>query len=46
LGENAQAVVFDENCEKCAKGEDCVCITKISPQKIMDLLLKMNPKNK
>jgi ADP-heptose:LPS heptosyltransferase len=46
LGEKAQAVVFDENCEKCAKGEDCVCITKISPQKIMDLLLKMNPKNK
>lgn len=46
LGENAQAVVFDENCEQCVKGESCDCITKISPQKIMDLLLKMNPKNK
>jgi len=38
IGEKAGAVVFDPNCEKCNKGMDCDCISKISPQTIMDLL--------
>lgn len=46
LGLKAQAIVYNPKCEQCAKGEDCDCITKISPQIIMDLLLKLNPKNK
>jgi ADP-heptose:LPS heptosyltransferase len=46
IGKNAQAVVFDPNCEKCARGENCECITKIFPKTIMELLEKLNPKNK
>ena len=46
IGEKAQAVVFDPNCAKCAKGENCDCITKISPKTIMELLVKLNQKNK
>lgn len=40
LGDHAQALVYDKGCEKCDKGEDCDCITKISPQQIVDLLRK------
>jgi len=42
VGKKAQAVVFDTNCIKCNKGEDCDCITKISSKKIVDLLQKSN----
>jgi ADP-heptose:LPS heptosyltransferase len=38
LGEKAESVVFDDNCKKCYKGEECSCITKISPDKILNLL--------
>jgi len=38
LGKDAHVLVFDENCEKCAKKLDCDCITKIKPQQIVDLL--------
>ena len=40
LGKHAQALVFDQNCEQCAKGLDCDCISKIEPQAVVDLLLK------
>lgn len=40
VGQHAQAVVFDTNCEKCSKGLDCDCISKITPQTIVNLLLK------
>jgi len=40
VGQHAQAVVFDTNCEKCSKGLDCDCISKIEPQTIVDILLK------
>jgi ADP-heptose:LPS heptosyltransferase len=40
VGQHAQAVVFDTNCEKCSKGLDCDCISKIEPQTIVNLLLK------
>lgn len=40
VGKHAQAVVFDQNCEQCAKGVDCDCISKIEPQTVVDLLLK------
>lgn len=38
IGKNATYVVFDPNCQKCSAGEDCDCITKISPKQIIDLL--------
>jgi heptosyltransferase-3 len=38
VGEDAYALVFDANCEKCREGKECNCITKISPQQIVDLL--------
>ncbi len=40
VGKYAQALVFDQNCEQCAKGLDCDCISKIEPQTVEDLLLK------
>lgn len=40
VGKKAHALVFDEHCDKCATGKDCNCITKISPQQVLDLLLK------
>jgi len=40
VGQFAQAIVFDANCEKCSKGLDCDCISKIEPQTVVDLLLK------
>jgi heptosyltransferase-3 len=40
VGKYAQALVFDENCEKCSKGLACDCISKIEPKTIVHLLLK------
>ncbi|MBI2279758.1 MAG: glycosyltransferase family 9 protein [Bacteroidetes bacterium] len=42
VGQHAQAVVFDDNCEQCAKGFDCGCISKIEPQTIVNLLLNQD----
>jgi heptosyltransferase-3 len=42
VGKYAQALVFDENCEKCSKGLDCDCISKIEPITVVELLLKPN----
>ena len=38
LGLDAHVIVFDENCERCKNGKDCNCITKISPEQVLDLL--------
>ncbi|MDG1136196.1 MAG: glycosyltransferase family 9 protein [Bacteroidales bacterium] len=40
IGLNAVSTVFNEDCEKCKKGADCNCISKISPKKIADLLVR------
>ena len=38
LGTNAEALVFDEHCLRCANGQDCDCIERIEPKRIVDLL--------
>jgi ADP-heptose:LPS heptosyltransferase len=38
IGSKAIAVVNDENCEKCGRGESCDCMLKIEPQRIVDLI--------
>lgn len=38
IGKHAQALVFDQNCEQCAKGLDCDCIGKIEPKTVLELL--------
>jgi heptosyltransferase-3 len=38
IGSKAVAVVNDENCEKCGRGDYCDCMLKIEPQRIADLL--------
>lgn len=38
LGKNTHVLVFDEKCERCAKKQDCDCISKIKPEKVMQLL--------
>lgn len=40
LGKQAQVLVFNEDCPRCARKEDCDCITSISPKQIIDLLEK------
>ncbi|MCE3229184.1 MAG: glycosyltransferase family 9 protein [Bacteroidetes bacterium] len=40
VGKDAHYIVFDSNCEKCARKRDCDCITKITAQQIVDLLNK------
>lgn len=40
LGLYAQAVVYNTICEKCLKGLECDCISKIEPQTILELLTK------
>jgi len=38
MGTQAIALVHDQNCSLCAEGKDCDCITKITPQRVADLL--------
>ncbi|SFT86322.1 ADP-heptose:LPS heptosyltransferase [Lishizhenia tianjinensis] len=38
LGEATKVIVHDEDCELCAKGEDCDCITKITAEKVYDTI--------
>lgn len=38
LGTKAQVLVSDENCERCAKKQECNCITNISPAAVAQLL--------
>ncbi len=42
IGRNAHSLVYDKDCENCSKGKDCNCITKISPEQILNLLGKSN----
>lgn len=39
IGKNASALVNDENCVKCTKKEECDCIEKIEPERILKLLM-------
>lgn len=38
LGENAKALVFDENCPKCKKGKSCNCIEQIQVDRVLSAL--------
>jgi len=38
IGRDAHALVHDPACPHCARGEDCDCITRIAPQRVLDLL--------
>lgn len=40
IGINASYLVFDANCEKCRKGENCDCISRIDPKQVLALLEK------
>ncbi|MGE0560404.1 MAG: glycosyltransferase family 9 protein [Flavobacteriales bacterium] len=40
VGQQAQAVVYNPNCDQCLKGLECDCISKIDPQTILELLFK------
>jgi ADP-heptose:LPS heptosyltransferase len=39
LGTDAHALVFDQACQKCFKGEECNCIQKISTAEIVQVVL-------
>lgn len=38
IGPKALALVNDENCPKCARGENCHCIQLISPERVLEAL--------
>jgi len=38
IGKNAHYIVYDEQCERCHKKEDCNCISQINPSQIIALL--------
>ncbi len=38
LGADAHVLVQDTGCPRCAKGEECDCITRIPPGRVLDLL--------
>ncbi len=38
LGKNAHTLVFDADCIKCAKKQECDCITHIKPEQVIKLL--------
>lgn len=38
LGPDAHALVHDTNCEACASGKPCDCITRIEPRRVLSLL--------
>lgn len=38
LGTDAHVLVQDVDCPRCAKGETCDCITRIPPERVLDLL--------
>lgn len=39
LGEYAQALVFDESCVSCSTEKQCLCITQISKEKVLECIL-------
>lgn len=40
LGKDAHVLVQDPDCPRCVKGEVCDCITRIPPERVLDLLPK------
>jgi heptosyltransferase III len=40
IGENANYLVYDQNCVNCKNGKDCNCISKILPQNVLNILNK------
>lgn len=40
VGERAHHLVYGANCKECAAKKECVCISQISPQQVVDLLEK------
>lgn len=38
LGKNSMALVYDENCQKCKKGEFCKCIEEIEVERIISAI--------
>jgi len=38
LGKNAHALVWDKDCIKCKKKQECECITQIKPEQVLALL--------
>lgn len=38
LGNQTKVIVHDEECELCAKGEDCNCITKITADQVYETI--------
>jgi ADP-heptose:LPS heptosyltransferase len=38
IGRDAHALVQDPACPRCARGEDCDCIQRITPQRVLELL--------
>ena len=38
IGRDAHALVNDPDCARCAKGDPCDCIGRISPQRVLELL--------
>ena len=38
IGRDTHALVYDPGCTRCARGEDCDCITRIAPQRVLELL--------
>jgi ADP-heptose:LPS heptosyltransferase len=40
VGENSHYLVYEKDCKECADKQDCDCISKISPQQVVDLLEK------
>ena len=43
LGKNAHTLVFDQDCVKCEKKEECDCISRIKPEQILALLNTETP---
>jgi len=38
IGKNAHHLVYDENCLRCKEKKDCDCITKIEPERVLNIL--------
>lgn len=40
VGKNATYLVFDKNCSRCRKSNDCECLRRISPEQVLEKLLQ------
>ena len=39
IGNKSESLVFDRDCEKCRKNENCECINKIPVERVIELLM-------